>query len=137
MRYRELSHTADLAVRVYGKDVKELFINALSGLYHVFVRIEMFDPDRERDIELTSSDKEGLLVEWLNELIFIFRTEKMIVHDLEMVMLTHERLKARCVMARQKGDNCPVKAQIKAATYHGLEIKKKKGLYYTDIIFDV
>ena len=35
--FEQLSHTADVQLRVYGKDIEELFRNALRGMFYLVV----------------------------------------------------------------------------------------------------
>ena len=64
-------HTADLGLRVVGRDLSELFETAAAGLFDVIVanRTEVRDHEQE-SVALVSDSTEDLLLAWLNELIY-------------------------------------------------------------------
>ncbi|MDD5455244.1 MAG: archease [Candidatus Ratteibacteria bacterium] len=135
--YKLIDHTADIGIFVEGKDLKDLFATAAYAM-----SLQMFDLDKIKEketkkIKLEGIDKEDLLVEWLNELLF-FCEEGYIFKDFRI-----ETLEETSLTAFLKGDKVdfsklPLKLQIKAATYHQLKIKKNTGgNLQATIIFDV
>jgi len=65
-----IEHTADLAIRVTGEDLPDLFANAAAALFDL-----MAGPpaavDRRHEVVVESIDRECLLVDWLNQLIYM------------------------------------------------------------------
>ena len=64
-------HTADVGLRVRGRDLEELFRTAAEGLFDSIVvnREDIRDLERE-DVTLAAETLAELLAAWLNELIF-------------------------------------------------------------------
>lgn len=134
-RYREVEHTADRALRVWGQSLPDLFVGAARGMYSL-----MDDLGREglaatewRPISLEGLDQVSLLVDWLNELLFLGEAEGLLFVDFEISSITDTTLEARAggVPARE------AEFDIKAATYHALELKEEEGGWSTLITFDV
>ena len=73
-----VNHTADVGIIAYGADVKQAFANAATGLFSLITELDDIQETLYRDIEVTATDKESLLVEWLTELIYRFDTENII-----------------------------------------------------------
>jgi len=69
--YEYIEHTADVAVRVYGNSLEELFRNAAQATFSLITDYTPSE-DKERDIDLEGKTLEDLLVNWLNELISVF-----------------------------------------------------------------
>jgi SHS2 domain-containing protein len=86
-----------------------------------------------RDISLDASDLEILLVDWLNELLYIGEVENLLLVDFRIESLTDSRLKARVggILAEE-----PVR-DIKAVTFHDLEVVREEGGWSTVVTFDV
>lgn len=123
--FQELEHTADWAFRVEGRDLKELFANAAhalasleawptTGCTHVSTR------ELTQEIEVSGFDRETLLVNWLNELLYLCEKECASPRTFEILELTDTRLKAR---VQSKG-NGTTSRKIKSVTFHGLRIKQ-------------
>jgi SHS2 domain-containing protein len=89
-----------------------------------------------RDIELTAPDQESLLVEWLNELIYLFDSENIIFRKFDIARLDNRQLKARAYGEKVDSARHKLKIGIKAATYHMLKIDKNDG-YKVQVLFDV
>ncbi|GAF71160.1 unnamed protein product, partial [marine sediment metagenome] len=57
-RYEQIPHTADIAIRVYGKDLKELFINAAYGMFDIIADLEGLKSSVSMDVNLKAPSKE-------------------------------------------------------------------------------
>jgi len=137
MKYEQIPHTADVALRVYGKDLKELFGNAAYAMFDVIADLEGLKKTLSIDVNLEAPSKEELLVAWLDELLYNFYAKGIIFFDFEIIS-TGEKILAAKAGGRLVADNKNrLKTEIKAATYHGLEIKETPDGLSVDIIFDV
>ena len=132
--YEEIEHTADLALRVRGGTLEELFANAARGMFY------LMHGDRqpqiaatEHAIQLESLDMESLLVDWLNELLYLADVHKEHFDRFALTELQPTRLRANVGGSQAS----TLKKVIKAATFHGLSIEHNPSGYTVEIIFDV
>ena len=132
-----VDHTADIGIVAYGADIKQVFANAALGLFNLMADLDDFKEDLQRELELSAEDVEVLLIEWLNELIYIFDVEHIIFKRFEIEKLTSTQVKARCFGEKIKPGQHKLKREIKAATYHMLRISKDDGTYKVQVIFDI
>jgi SHS2 domain-containing protein len=135
--FEVIDHTADIGIVAYGADIKQVFANAALGLFNLMADLDGFKEDVQRGLELSAEDVEILLVEWLNELIYIFDVEHIIFKRFEIEELTSTQIKARCFGEKIKPGKHKLKREIKAATYHMLRISKEDGSYKVQVIFDI
>ncbi len=131
-----LEHTADAGIIAYGSDLKQAFSNAASGLFSLIVDLDSVQDTTERQIEVRADDLESLLVEWLNELIYIFDIENILFKRFDVVEIESGRLTARAYGEKVDSSRHEVKLGVKAATYHMLRIEKNNG-YKLQVIFDI
>lgn len=137
IRYEEIPHTADIALRVYGRDLRELFVNAAYGMFDIMADLEGLKNSVSVDVDLKAPSREELLVFWLDELLYNFYTKAIIFSQFEVASLNDEGLIAKA-SGRHLGDNRNrLKREIKAATFHDLNIKEVEGGLSVDIVFDV
>ena len=131
--YEEVEHTADLALRVRGANLRELFTNAAKGMF-ALISDERPALAERHTVSLESLDTEALLVDWLNELLYLAETQGQILGDFRLRELTPARLEAEVWGARAGN----IKKVIKAATFSGLAIQEiGQGGYEVTIVFDV
>ena len=136
-RYEQIPHTADIAIRVYGKDLKELFINAAFGMFDIIADLEGLKSSVSIEVNLKAPSKEELLVSWLDELLYNFYTKSIIFFEFDASLLSEEQLMVKAY-GRHIGENRNrLKTEIKAATYHDLNIRQSGEGYSVDIVFDV
>ena len=128
----EVEHTADWAIRVRGTTLPELFVNAATGMYSLVADLS-FTPAVEREIEVKGIDAEALLVNWLNELIYHTEMdgEVFCTFHIESFEPTH-----LCATVRA-GRGIELKKEIKAVTFHNLQIILTGDGYEVTLVFDV
>ena len=132
-RFEEVEHTADLALKVHGHSLKEVFINAACGLFGLMADLEGLEPTISHEISLESLDYEALLVDWLNELLYLHEVEEEIYTRFEIEALSPTALSAITWGVKMKAS----KLTVKAATFHDLEIMETEDGYLTTVVFDV
>jgi SHS2 domain-containing protein len=132
-RFEEIEHTADLAIRAYGQDMRELFANAAYGMFALMAEPSVEKPAREREVSLEATDYEGLLVDWLNELIYLHEVEGETYSQFAIETLSPTKLKAHVTGGPTKSKT----KAIKAATFHDLKINETANGFVATIVFDV
>ena len=131
-----LDHTADVGIIAYGADMKQAFANAGRALFSLITELDDVEEVLHRDAELTATDEESLLVEWLNELIYQFDTEGIIFKRFDISQLDNTRLKARGYGEKVDKSKHRLKVEVKAATYHMLKVEKNDGCQ-VQVLFDI
>jgi SHS2 domain-containing protein len=123
-----IDHTADVGIVAYGKDLKEAFANAAFGMFSLIADLEKVRGSISREIDVQSTDQEALLVDWLNELLYLFDVEHIIFKRFEITALSQKKLKAKVYGEKIDTSRHQLKTAVKAATYHMLKIEKNKGV---------
>ncbi|HZD55520.1 MAG TPA: archease [Anaerolineales bacterium] len=130
--YREVEHTADWQLEVWAPDLPLLFEQAALGMYALSGTRLALEPRLERKIELQDRDHEGLLVAFLSELLYLGESQGLGFDEFEL-QINGERLTARAKGARIESQS----KEIKAVTYHNLEIREATRGLEVNIVFDV
>lgn len=136
-KYELIEHTADIAVRVYGGDLEELFKNSAAALFSIITEsIPSFPGTIKRKISLKAEVIEDLLVSWLNELISVFYTYKFFSLNYN-IKINGTSLDCECEGIDFSPYSDKIQREVKAAVYHNLKIRKDNNTYLVEIIFDV
>jgi SHS2 domain-containing protein len=132
--FEEVEHTADWALRVRGRDLRELLLNAARGMNRLMVSDPTAIPiELEKHLELDAFDAESLLVEWLSELAYWAEAEMLLFCEFQINRLTSDHLQA----VVRGGYVSGLQKSIKAVTYHNLKIIKTEQWLETTVVFDV
>jgi SHS2 domain-containing protein len=134
--FEVIDHTADVGIIAYGADMKQAFANAAKGLFSLITELDDVEEVLHRDAELTATDEESLLVEWLNELIYQFDTEGIVFKRFDIIELENTRLKARSYGEKVDRSRHRLKMGVKAATYHMLKVERGDG-GKVQVLFDI
>ena len=132
-----IDHTADVAIAAYGADAKQAFANAALGMFSIMTDIGKVKAKASREVEVTADDRKDLLISWLNELLFVFEVERMLFKRFDIVTLDETTLKARCYGEKIDPKRHKIKMEIKAATYHMLQIEEQQNLTRVQVLFDI
>ncbi len=135
--YRQISHPADLVWRIWGETLPQLFENAAAALIATMVDRRAVRRREVREITLESADQESLLVDWLNHLLYLFDVDGFLGRDFQVSALTPTHLKARARGEIFDPARHPEKTAVKAATFHHLEIVRKREGWQATVILDL
>ncbi len=132
-----LDISGDAGIRAFGKDPEGLFLNAALGMYSLITGPENVSPQKSIEIQASGNSPEGLLVSWLNELIFHFDTYGFIGREIHIQELRSALIKATVTGEDFNPEKHGRGLLIKAATYHKLKIERKDDHWEATVIFDI
>ncbi len=133
--FEEVAHTADLEVRAWGEDLVSLFTAAAEAMFHlsgIEDYEEGFSSIRE-EISLDAMDFEGLLILFLEELLYRLTEDYMLFDIDKLTIKDNFSLKAKLRGTQIKS----YQRDIKAVTYHRLNIQETEDGYSVNIVFDI
>jgi SHS2 domain-containing protein len=135
--HRWLDHTADLALEVWAADEPALLLAAAAAIVDALTEGAPLEdaPEVTRDLDLDALDAEDRIVRWLNEVLFLATVEGVFVTGGTLHLRGAGGLSGR-VLGRAAGPEA-VRAEIKSATYHGLELRHDEGRVVAQIVLDV
>jgi SHS2 domain-containing protein len=130
-------HTADLGLRVHADSLEALFTDAARGLLAMFVaNPEAVRPVQTKTITLTADEPSYLLFDWLNELLYAFETEKLLLSEFDL-QVTESHLTATCRGEPMDSTRHHMDHEVKAITYHGLRLEQASDGWHAEVIVDI
>ena len=136
-RYRQIAHTADIAYRIDGDSLAEIYVNAAHALVATMTDRRRLRTKETRNIEVEAPDREALLVTWLNYLLYLYDVDGFLGRIFEILELSEERLWARARGEKFDPERHVGKTAVKAATFHHLEITPRNHGWQATVIFDL
>lgn len=133
-RYKVLPHPADIRLEITASCKKDIFRGALEGMaYIIQPNVSQKSISKEEQIEIHSMNINTLLVDFLNEVLAKSDIYNSVFDSIKIEKLTDNSIKGII-----KGRNVKeFSKEIKAATYHGLEIKENQGEWVVVVLFDI
>ena len=130
--FRDVDHTADVALEVWAPDLSGLFMQAVQGMYHLMNLQFANQPGILMQFELSAPDEESLLVMFLSEVLFAVETQQVAFNPIS-VECSGSSLQA---LATVKSIICQTRS-IKAVNFHNLSIHQEPGRCTVTVVFDV
>ena len=134
--YETFEHEADIGIRGYGATLAEAFENTASALYSEMVTIGSVKPVERRSISVSAPNRELLLVEWLNALLSLSDIERMVFSKFEVTTDGTSLLGHAWGEPLDRLRHEP-HVEVKAATYHLLQVADENGRFIAQCVVDV
>jgi len=135
--FREIEHTADLAVELSAGDLPSLFAVAGEALYSLIADPEKIEPREQARVSATGAAPEELLHAWLRELLARFNVERFIGKYCEIGELLDDRVEGVVFGERLDLKRHTFYTEIKGVTYHDFKIWREGDLWLATVVFDV
>ncbi|MCW3129831.1 MAG: archease [Methanophagales archaeon] len=136
-KIKYIEHPSDVGFETYGDTLEELFANAAIATYSFMTDVDAIEEEVERGVGIKSEDLYSLMFDWLDEMIFMFESESLIMKKFDIdVDPSNFSILGKC----RGGKFDPAKHEsgiiIKAVTYNMMEIKKNEA-WHARVVLDV
>ena len=134
--FQFIDHTADAGILVKAPTLEGMFETAALGFSALITRVDSLNCLIQRQFRLQEEDMETLLVSWLQELLYLLDTEDLIFGRFQ-VNLKNLVLEATAWGEVFDPEIHTMKTEIKAVTYHQLEVVEDEEGWKAQVIFDI
>jgi SHS2 domain-containing protein len=127
-------HTSEIELHVRAGSLGDLLAEAGRALAEVeLIKADCVPGGPVRTIRVTSSDREALLVDWLNELIFLADFDRWVALDFSINLAEETEVRAGASGVTLEWGL----SRVKAATFHRLRVEDVPGGLEANVILDV
>jgi len=132
-----LEHTADIGFRARGDTAASLFEHAADAF--LTIAAERHDARQRESLEITvdGDDLPSLLVNFLEELLYLFDTGRFVPVRVDVLEITGTAIRARLSGEPRDPARHPWRLIVKAATYHGIEVGEHAGHWQARVFLDI
>jgi SHS2 domain-containing protein len=129
-----LPHVGELGIRLRGSGIAEVLREAAMALSELLLPAgPPPGPSLVREIALGAPDRAALLVDWLNELLFLAERDRWVPSRIDLLQASETQLRATA--SGPVLEQAP--ALVKAATWHGLRFDRRNGGFEAEVLLDV
>ncbi|HSB04318.1 MAG TPA: archease [Thermodesulfobacteriota bacterium] len=136
-RFEVLDHTADIGLAIYGENLKALFENAGEAFFHLITDLKKVRRRIERRIEIGGESLDRLMVDWLSELLYLHDVENLLFKGFKVESVGDDGLKAIVKGEPFQEGVHVIKTEVKAVTYHQLEVRQERKGWRARVILDL
>ena len=135
--YEYFDVAADVGLAAWGPDLPECLRQCALGVFNLIVPIVAVEPVESREVAARGQSAEALLVNWLNECLYVHELEGFVVADVSRPEITpagvHALLRGESFdLARH-----PRGTVVKAATFHALELRETPERVSARVVLDI
>ena len=131
--------TADVAIESRGDTLEELFTASAKATFEVMANISNIQPETRKTLHLENSEIDGLLFDWLAELIYLKDSEFMLFgkYDIKITKNTNYQLDAEILGEEINQSKHDLRCDVKAITFHLFDVYEKDDKWISRFILDI
>jgi SHS2 domain-containing protein len=134
--YEILEHPADIGFRAFGKTLPELFSNAALAMLSIAGDPAAAEPKQEYPISVESGDREALIVDWLNEVLYWFDGKRIAFREFRVTSFREDAIEV-IGLGEPRNERHHTKLIVKAVTYHQLKVEHRDGSWIAEVYLDI
>jgi SHS2 domain-containing protein len=137
MQFEVLEHPADIGFRAFGGSVAELFQNAALAMLSIAYELEGVRETEEYPIEAAGAEYESLLVNFLNEALYLTDGRRLAIRRCAVRQISPESISASGYGEPRDPARHPARVVVKAVTYHQLRVAKTPAGWLAEVYHDI
>ncbi len=135
--YELFDHTADMGIRVRAATLPDLLAPAGEALYDVIGDVKAGGDSEPVSINLIGEEPAELLRDYLAEVLTIFDRDARVVTSVDVATFTNDHLTATLQTAILDDRRSALHREVKAITYHELDVRSIPGGFEASLIVDI
>ena len=137
MHFEVLEHPADIGFRAFGSSLAELFENSAFAMLSIAYELAGVLEAQEYPVEAVGADPESLLVNFLNEVLYLADGRRIAFRRFAIRELTEERVAAAGFGEPRDAARHPARVIVKAVTYHQLRVENTPSGWVAEVYLDI
>ena len=136
-RWEFIDHAADVGISIRADSLQSLFVAAGRALMEWIGPAPSSGVNCSQTIHLHAEETEELLVRWLQEVLYCFHRHHAYFKGVEEMTLSSNELDCRMAASVWDETDCANYQEVKAVTYHHLQIKQDSAGWHATVILDI
>ena len=135
--YRLIDHTADFGIHVWGDHPAALFENAAMATVNQVSDLKRIETTESISVSVDGVDWPDLMVNWLREILYLFNGRDLLAGRVAVDRICATHLDATLDIAPFDPQRHTIRQEIKAVTYHQIQVSRGSEGWEARVIFDV
>lgn len=135
--FEVLEHPADIGFRTHARTMPELFENAAVAMLSIAAELGDVSPRQQYSLQAAGTDRESLLVNWLNEVLYWFDGKRIALSQFQVTLEGDTGLTARAFGEPRDPERHRGKLVVKGVTWHQLKIAPGENGWIAEVYLDI
>lgn len=135
--YEIIDHTADISVKVYGKNLEDLLNKSSAAMMDIICDLNSVKPISQYQVSSSGKSEEELLVNLLQELLYLHEVKRLLFCKFEIKINENNEVECNCWGEEIDFSRHELLNDIKAVTYSGLNVEYRNEELSATITFDI
>jgi SHS2 domain-containing protein len=122
---------------VWGKTKEQVFESAGKAFFNIMWHIDTQQQNEPETIEVTGNDLEELLVNFLEEFLYLYDAKGLVCTGIEIESISADKVRAKVWLQKFNDAGDQELLGVKAVTYHQLFIGRKNDSWTARIFLDI
>jgi SHS2 domain-containing protein len=136
-RFSILEHPSDLGIEAHGATMAEAFASAAAGMVSVICDPATIRTVEWKNVSIAADDPSQLCVRWLSEILYLYDGKGFLPAEIEITELSSTRLAARVGGEICDPERHATRQDVKAVTYHQLDIHQNAAETIIKVYLDI
>ncbi|MEK6823438.1 MAG: archease [Nanoarchaeota archaeon] len=136
MKFKFLSHTADIKFRAFGNSLKEVFENSALALFNAIYSGKIKEEQKFK-IKVQGHDLESLLYNFLEETLVLIDSKNFLPSKIRILRFNEKNFKIEAEIQGDDAENYQISMHVKAITYNEMFVKKIKNKFISQVVLDI
>lgn len=137
MPFEYLDHPADIGFRARAATLESLFAESAAALVNLILDPARIRPATAYPIAAEGPDREALLVNFLNEVLYLVDARRIAPAAFHVTVFTGTRLECVAMGEPRDPERHPAKLVVKAVTWHQLNVSETRDGFTGDVYVDI
>jgi len=133
--FRLIDHPADIEIEATGRTFKETLKFSIDAMIGIIVDTERLNKEIKRQLSFIPTDYKEDVYHILSEILYIFETEYFLPKEVRVE--GDKRYIIELEGQKITGKEDFLRTEIKAITYHHLDVKKIDNTWHIRVLFDI
>jgi SHS2 domain-containing protein len=135
--FEVLEHPADIGFRAFAPTLSELYAASAFAMLSIAGDPQAAEPREERRLAVDSGDRESLMVDWLNEVLYWYDGRLFAFRGFRVEAFADTRIEAVGLGEPRDPERHRARLIVKAVTYHQLRIEERGGQWIAEVYVDI
>jgi SHS2 domain-containing protein len=135
--FEYFDHAADVGIRVRGSSLPDLFLTGAQALMEWIGPLPAAGTPMRESVSVEADGLEELFVRWLQEVLYLFHQRHAYLTGAESIDVEDDRLIAVITASAWDDVSAAGFQEIKAVTYHQLEVCQEGTGWRASVILDI
>ena len=130
-------HTADVGLKAQADSLEELFCALAQGLGNYICPNSQVRKNQSRPLTVKADDLESLAVDFLGEVLGVVQFDHFLVAEVHVSKITDTEIWAQVIGEPYDPTRHEISAEVKAVTYHQLQVARQDDKWVANVILDI